>query len=116
MALDSTAFFMKRVKELGLGEHWDALQLKGWTTMGLFGFSANYIPGGSDDSPFVEEVVVPILGTADHPQKAAFRRLFFDSYAMVAADAQRRATGVEDETKPKRLPGAERNVRIDELK
>eukprot|EP00973_Karenia_brevis_P057187 7955903-Karenia_brevis.AAC.1 len=77
---------MRRVKELGLPEHSKALEAKGWNTMGMFAFSANYIPGGADDAPFIEEVVVPILGHAEHQHKAAFRRLFFDSYATVAAD------------------------------
>eukprot|EP00973_Karenia_brevis_P033182 4577754-Karenia_brevis.AAC.1 len=35
---------------------------------------------------------------------------------MVAADAQRRASGGDDEIKPKRLPGAERAARLDEIK
>eukprot|EP00973_Karenia_brevis_P004062 558044-Karenia_brevis.AAC.1 len=88
MALESAAFFAKRVKELGLGEYQSVMADNGWSTMGTFAFSANYVPGGVDDSKFMEEVVVPVLGDQSHVLKAALRRLFFDSYAMVAADAQ----------------------------
>eukprot|EP00973_Karenia_brevis_P082451 11428787-Karenia_brevis.AAC.1 len=35
---------------------------------------------------------------------------------MVAADAQRRASGGDDETKPRRLPGAERSARLEDIK
>eukprot|EP00973_Karenia_brevis_P007064 958021-Karenia_brevis.AAC.1 len=84
--------------------------------MGTFAFSANYVPGGADEKPFIDEVVTPILGEETHPLKAALRRLFFDAYAMVAADAQRRASGLEDESKPKKLPGAERQARLEEVR
>eukprot|EP00973_Karenia_brevis_P028055 3862874-Karenia_brevis.AAC.1 len=35
---------------------------------------------------------------------------------MVAADAQRCASGLEDEPKPKKLPGAERQARLEEVR
>eukprot|EP00973_Karenia_brevis_P015903 2175479-Karenia_brevis.AAC.1 len=44
------------------------------------------------------------------------RRLFFDSYAMVAADAQRKASGMDDESKPKKLPGPERSARLEAVR
>eukprot|EP00973_Karenia_brevis_P057697 8026594-Karenia_brevis.AAC.1 len=82
MALESAPYFNKRVKELGLSEHLATMQGLGWSTMGAFAFSANYVPGGADEKPFIDEVVAPILGEEAHPLKAALRRLFFDAYAM----------------------------------
>eukprot|EP00973_Karenia_brevis_P063419 8815446-Karenia_brevis.AAC.1 len=35
---------------------------------------------------------------------------------MVAADAQRKASGIDDEVRPKKLPGPERNARLDAIK
>eukprot|EP00973_Karenia_brevis_P007019 952751-Karenia_brevis.AAC.1 len=62
MALESSAFFAKRVSELGLQDFMDQLTEQGWNTMGMFAFAASYIPGSSDDSQLVKEVVVPVLG------------------------------------------------------
>eukprot|EP00973_Karenia_brevis_P002702 368858-Karenia_brevis.AAC.1 len=73
MALESQAFFHKRVKELGLGDCLQPLAELGWSSMGTFAFSANYVPRAADDSQLMEEVVTPLLGSPAHPLKAAIR-------------------------------------------
>eukprot|EP00973_Karenia_brevis_P050674 7038576-Karenia_brevis.AAC.1 len=91
MAVESVAYFKQRVLALGLAEHYDVMVAQGWSTMGSFAFAANHIPGNSDESSFIAEVVTPVLGMDSHPLKSALRRLFLDSYTAMAADAQRKA-------------------------
>eukprot|EP00973_Karenia_brevis_P059786 8322169-Karenia_brevis.AAC.1 len=93
MALDSTPVLMAKMRDLKLNGYVDLFIAHGWDTAANFAFAANYIPGSADEGPFINEVVVPILGSENHPLKPALRRLFFDCYTMLAADAQRRATG-----------------------
>ena len=90
--------------------------LKGWDTMGSFAFSCSFAPGNSDDSVFIQEVVVPLLGDADHTLKPQLRRLFFESYTQAALDVQRRAAPSDEAEKPKRLPAPERLARLRLLK
>jgi hypothetical protein len=116
MSLDSTAVFAKRVEELKLGPVLNDMLLKGWDTMGSFAFSCSFAPGNSDDSVFIQEVVVPLLGDADHNLKPQLRRLFFESYTQAALDVQRRAAPSDEAEKPKRLPAPERLARLRLLK
>jgi len=111
MALDSKAFFSARLSTLGLNDVITPFAVLGWTTMGEFAFAANYKPGSSDESAFLEEIVVPLYGDAATPKKASLRRLFFEAYAMAAADLHRRAVQPDDEDKPKKLPAVERAAR-----
>ena len=89
MSLDSTAVFAKRVEELKLGPVLNDMLLKGWDTMGAFAFSCSFAPGNSDDSVFIQEVVVPLLGDADHNLKLQLRRTFFESHTQAALGIQR---------------------------
>ena len=86
--------------------------VKGWDTMGSFAFSCSFAPGNADDSVFIQEVVVPLLGDADHTLKPQLRRLFFESYTQAALDVQRRAAPSDEAEKPKRLPAPERLARL----
>eukprot|EP00973_Karenia_brevis_P084509 11730072-Karenia_brevis.AAC.1 len=112
MALDSSPVFQAKLREFKLDELWEHFAARGWHSVATFAFSANYVPGNPDDSAFTNEVVMELLGSDTHPLKPALRRLFFDCYTMVAADAQRRAVGVEDDAKPRKLPGPERQSRL----
>ena len=116
MAVESQAYFTKKLDSLGLIDLKDQMANNGWRTMGTFAFAANFTPGNADDSPFINEVVVPLLGDSDHPSKAALRRLFFDCYTAMAAEAQRSVLGNEDDSKPRKLPGPERAHRLQEVK
>ena len=116
MALDSAAYFSSRVSKVGLGDFLPAMQEKGWDTMGNFAFSAKYVPGAQDDTSFVTKVVIPLLGAEDLPQEPALRRLHFEAYTLAIAEGQRLAAGHEDDAKPRKLPAAERTLRMEELK
>ena len=69
--LDSKALFAECLDALGLSELRDDLVAKGWGTHGTFAYASSYTPGAADDSKFVEDVVVPLLGSAEHPQKVS---------------------------------------------
>ena len=92
MALDSEAFFPSRLSQLGLEDHVNAFAVLGWTTMAKFGFGANYVPGRADEAPFINDIIVPLFGDANSPQKPVIRRLFFEAYTMAASDIQRRTS------------------------
>ena len=92
MALDSEAVFAKRLSELKLEGFANDFYVKGWDTMGAFAFSCAYSPGSSDDSAFITEVVVPILGDTNHRLKPQLKRLFFEAYTMAAIDVQKRCS------------------------
>eukprot|EP00973_Karenia_brevis_P065545 9110294-Karenia_brevis.AAC.1 len=92
MALDSIPVFEAKLKELGLDCYLEShFTPRGWTAAANFAFAANYVPGTPDDSTFVADVILPVLGSTLDPQVPALRRLFFDCYTMLAADAQRKA-------------------------
>lgn len=112
MALNSVAVFKERVKECQLMTYWERFELNGWTTLGAFAFAANHMPGNPDETSFVVEVVIPILGVEASPLKAMLRRLHFEAYSMIAEDARRRSMRSEDDDKPRKLPQAEKAVRI----
>jgi hypothetical protein len=112
MALSSEAVFRGRVQEMNLLPYWDKFAASGWTTMAAFAFSANHQPGNADETSFIDEVVVPILSSNPHPLKAMLRRLHFEAFAMVAEDARRRSSQTDDDDKPRKLPAAEKTVRL----
>ena len=116
MALDSKAYFSNRAVKCGLGGVLEEMQNKGWDTMGTFAFSAKYVPGAQDDTSFVTKVVIPLLGAEDLPLEPALRRLHFEAYTLAIAEGQRLAAGHDDDSKPRKLPAAEREVRLEELK
>ena len=88
MSLDSTAVSAKRVEELKLGLFYNDTVSLGWDTMGAFAFSCAFSPGQSDDTSFINEVVVPLLKDATHMLKPQIRRLFFEAYTLAALDVQ----------------------------
>ena len=115
MSLDSTAVFAKRLTELKLGGLLNEFTEKGWDTMGSFAFSCSHSPGG-DETGFILDVVVPLLGDADHKLKPQLRRLFFEAYTLAALDVQRRAAPSDEPEKPKKLPAPERFSRLKVIK
>ena len=116
MALESETVFEARVRALGLGPFWEKIRGEGWTTIGDFAFAANCCPGQSDETTFIQEVVVPLLDRDDHPKKSALRRLFFECYSQCAADIQARTSRTDDEDRPRKLPKLEREQRMSELR
>ena len=110
--LDSNAYFLERVHGVGLGAFVITLEGLGITTMAEFAFSANYVPGRSDETGLINELVIPLLGEEVHAKKPAVRRLFVEAYSLAMSDATRRVTQPEGEDKPRKLPLAERAVRL----
>jgi hypothetical protein len=95
---------------------WDGMVARGWSSMGEFAFAANYSPGQQDDSNFVVEIVEALTGDRASSKKAALRRLFFESFSQVATEMAARTVRADDEDKPRRLPGIEREARLEILK
>ena len=112
MSLDSLAVFQRRLTELKLSPFTNSFTERGWDSMGAFAFSCAHAPGSSDDTSFINEVVVPILGDPAHVLKPQLRRLFFEAYTMAAIDVQRRASPSDEVDKPKKLPAPERLSRL----
>ena len=110
MSVDSRVCFEERVNELELGAHFARMTELGWTTHGRFAFSSDYVPGSGDSSQFVSDVVIPVLGRADHVDKALLRRLFFDSYTLSVNELRRRLERTSDNA-PLPVPDVEREQR-----
>ena len=103
MALDSKAVFEVKLKKLNLQDSLDDFVRLGWDTLGKFAFSANYTPGKADDSSFVADVVIPLFNDANPLQKAALRRLFYEAFALNAAEMIRITSQPDDEDKPEEI-------------
>ena len=114
MALDSTATFESRVRDLGLGGIFDRFVDLGWTTLGALAFSAGTPGAPSSEAAFDERVVGPLVGTTASSQAALVRRLYFEATTLAAADMRRRVDRVDDDTVPQ-LPTEEREARRSRL-
>ena len=116
MALDSAVVSTARREAIGIEqEHFVKFAEKGSNTLGDFGFSSSYTPGQSDDMAFIEKVITPIFGVADHPKTAALRRLFYDAFTCVATGIKNKLERTDDDA-PERLPLEERTARYEKLK
>ena len=87
-AVDSKAVFAARVKYLGLGAHLDTFLLLHWTTHAELAFVSSSRPG-QDNDKFEEEIIIPGLGSTDHPLKHILRRLYYESFAMASSEIRR---------------------------
>ena len=116
MAIESAALFRKKISQCGLNDYQDKFVALGWSNMAELAFAANYQPGCPDEMPFITEVVIPVLGDESHPKKASLRRLFFEAFTTMAADAQHRACQTDDDTKVRKLPKEKRDLRMAQLK
>lgn len=107
--VDSVAVFSSRAATIGLSD--DVIKLFKDGGLGNLAFATSYVPGSSDDAPFVE-LVKKILGRdGTVGEMAMIRRLFNESYAATSAEMK---TLVEqtDETPTRRLAPAERAERF----
>ena len=113
--VDSVAVFKARVTQIGLPETvFEGMVNKGWSTFTTFSFSSTYVPGASDDSAFLDKVVVPLLGERDHKDTAKLRRLVYESYTLMAGELRSKADR-SGEDQPRKLPLAERAARHKKL-
>ena len=73
---ESEAVFESKLKELGLEGKLADMKAKGWRTLATFAFSSSWAPGTGDDTSFLNQVVIPILGRQDHPDLPKLRKLY----------------------------------------
>ena len=69
MVMESAALFKKKISQCGLNDYQEKFVALGWWNMAEFAFAANYQPGCPDETPFITEVVIPVLGDESHPKK-----------------------------------------------
>ena len=106
------AVFAARCSKVGLSDAAaTALRSKGWGTYANFAFSTAVIPGQGDDSIFVRDVIVAILGREDHASAAALRRLHFESYTLTAAELKRQTEATESDV-PRNRQGSFPRLRL----
>ncbi|CAK0909772.1 unnamed protein product, partial [Prorocentrum cordatum] len=110
LLVDSKAVFSEQAKLYGLAEFIPKLAEKGWDTFGNLAFCTTCIPGQGGDSKLSRDLITPVLGSAEHPQAAALRRLHFEARTIAAADLRRRVERA-DADPPRRLPNAEKEER-----
>ena len=91
MAEKSIAYFKESCIECGVGDLHAKMGTFGWTTLGKFAFSSNYVPGSSDDSSFITRVVKRLGVDPDDARADGLRRLFFEAYTVAASEMRRRA-------------------------
>ena len=109
MALDSTAVFKARVAEIGLGAYWPKFEEKQWDSHGSFAFCVSRPPGQTEDAEFNNLVVEPIAGPGSN-MASRIRRLHYESFSFLGAEAKRRVERTGEEA-PVVLPLEERLAR-----
>eukprot|EP00435_Cladocopium_sp_Y103_P074060 s119_g46.t1 len=112
--VDSDAVFRSRLLGIGLDEavH-KALVNSGIKTMGNFAFASSYVPGSSDDGPFVKLIKEALGKEPNIGELAGLRRLFNESYAATSAEMKTMVEQSEDNPVRKLAP-AERAERFHE--
>ena len=113
--MDSQALFFSMVKAAGLQDFSEKFTEQGMDTISTFVFAGNYTPGAENDVRFLEQAILPILGNEGHIKVKSLHKLHFDCFHQVAAEALRRTTQ-DDDSKPKKLPAPERQVRLEAIK
>ncbi|CAE7606611.1 unnamed protein product [Symbiodinium sp. CCMP2456] len=84
---ESVANFSARAQKLGLSD--EVLQLVidgGVDTLAKFAYVSSFIPGQSDETPFVTALKALLKRDATVGELSVFRRLHSESYALVAAE------------------------------
>ena len=113
--VDSEALFDSRMTVFKLSAQEQAdVRAHGWTTHAGFAFSSSYTPNQIDDAPFVNAVLIPVLGAENHPSAHKLRRLLFESFTMAVQDLRVSMDRTSDST-PRRIPQPERAARFAKL-
>ena len=109
--VDSEAVFVGRALAMGVPQPAvDSILQAGYRSMNAFAFSANWVPGAVDDTPFVNAVALMLGAAPDGFTLSSLRRLFFESYTLSASELRARIERT-DESTPRRLPVPERLAR-----
>lgn len=94
---DSEPNFRARATALGLDEaDVQALCNNGVNTLAKYAFSSAYVPGNSDESPFVQAMTTALGADPTLGQLASLRRLFHEAYSLTAAELKHSVERVED--------------------
>lgn len=99
---------------VGLGGIWSDFERPGWTKFSVPAFASEYVPGVSDPSVFVGEIVEPLVGSDKDKGlklKPVLRRWYVEAYTMAAHDIQVCADA-KDPDEPRQMPDAEREHRF----
>ena len=108
MALDSAAVFAARLAELGLDSLLPKFVSLGFSTYGDFAYASD--PNSRDETTFLRDIVVPLLGREDSPLKARLRRLHFEAFTLATQDLRRKVESRADDA-PTQIPDLEREKR-----
>ncbi|CAL1132314.1 unnamed protein product [Cladocopium goreaui] len=112
--VDSTAVFEARAASIGVPDDVvAAMALKGWVSHGTYAFAVATQPG-ADEQAFLDGVIIPLLGGADHIAAPKLRRLFFESHTLTSAELRRQVDSTEQEA-PRKLPAPEISQRMEML-
>ena len=110
--VDSNAVFEARARGIGLSDAViTEMARRGWTSHATFAFSVATQPG-VDEQAFLDGVVIPILGAAEHIDAPKLRRLFFEAHTLTSADLRRKVDATEQEA-PRKLPAPEIAQRLE---
>ena len=112
--VDSEAVFRSRATAIGLSDDVQrSLKTAGITTLGNYAFASSYVPGSSDDKPFVDLIKAALGRDANIGEMAGLRRLFNEAYAATSAE-MKNMVEQSDEVPVRKLPPAERSERFKE--
>ncbi|CAE7403501.1 unnamed protein product [Symbiodinium natans] len=84
---ESAAVFESRAREIGLSDDvFKALKEEGLDSMANFAFGCSHVPGSSNEDNFLSMLKKALKRDPSLAETARLRRLFHESYAVVAAD------------------------------
>ena len=92
MAIDSAAVFQSRCIELGLSDHLETFQRLGWRTLSDLVYATTFNPQATteqSEEKFLVDIVTKGLGARDHVNLPRIKRLFFEAFALCAAELRR---------------------------
>ena len=105
---DSAPTFLARCASLGITQTvQDSLVASGLDTISKFAFCSSYVPGQTNERPFVEAITNALMRDPTVGELAALRRLLHESYSMTAAEVKQSVERQEDQS-IKRLAQPER--------
>ena len=112
--VDSEAVFLSRARAVGVTDAViTLLKNAGFNTMGKMAFSSAYVPGSSDEAPFLEVIKKALARDPSLIELATLRRLLNESYAASTVEMKTMVEQTED-APVRKLQPAERAERYRE--
>ncbi|CAE7318224.1 unnamed protein product [Symbiodinium sp. CCMP2592] len=113
--IDSGAHFKRRADEVGLSSAgWTILQALGITSVGKAAYTITS-PGEPVTEPIFREWVVDNAAGMTLGDQSCLKRLVFESQTLVVAELRDQVSGSQSST-PRRVPEAERDRRLNDLR